>query len=204
MKKLRKINKGLILTIIVLVLLISYLVSQEIQRGREKDNIIKASEEYLSLLDKYSMLPEKYRTVKTTIPKEEFKKYIESFKSEANQYVISNDKALDIQSKVVASNLEQTEMSDTSVTIKFNRKIKKIKKYEFDDDQVTVTLENYVEKDVKTIDYQTDEETTSPKNYTAAEDSITLKKEGNQWKIVYANLQQMSEDDMYGNAMMDI
>lgn len=204
MRKLRKINKGLILTIIVLVLLISYLVSQEIQRGKEKDNIIKASEQYLSLLDKYSMLPEEYRTVKSTISKEEFKKYIESFKSEAKQYVISNDKALEIQSKVVASNLEQTEMSDTSVTTKFNRKIRKIKKYEFDDDQVTVTLENYVEKDVKAIDYQTEEETTSSKNYTASEDSMTLKKEGDQWKVVYANLQQMSDDDMYGNMMMDI
>ena len=195
MKISRKINKGLVLTLIVLVILITYLIIQEIERGKEKESIIKSCEEYIDFIDKYSVFPENYQTVKTTITEEELKKYIETFKQECKQFTISNESVIDIQAKVISSNLEYTELSDFSITTKFDRKIKKIKSYEFDGNQVTVTLENDVKKEVKSNDAVTGEEVTNSNEFTATEDTITLQKEDGKWKIVYANLQNMSDNE---------
>ena len=199
MKILRKINKGLVLTLIILVVLITYLIIQEIERGKEKENIVKSCEEFIDFVDKYNDLPENYQTIKNTITEEELKKYIETFKQEFKQLAISNENVIDIQAKVISSNLKNTELSDFSITTKFDRKIKKIKRYEFDGNQVTVTLENDVKKEVKSNDAVTREEVTNSNEFTATDDTITLQKEDEKWKIVYANLQNMSDEEMMNN-----
>ena len=69
MRILKKINKGLILTIIVLVVLIIYLTNVEKQRGADKPAIQKACEEYIALTDKYVVLPEEMQTFTGEISK---------------------------------------------------------------------------------------------------------------------------------------
>lgn len=59
MKLLKKINKGLVLTVIVLVALIIYIVTVEISRNNEKPNIETACKNYIETINKYSVYPEK-------------------------------------------------------------------------------------------------------------------------------------------------
>ena len=61
MKFLKKINKGFILTIIVIVLLVIHLVNVEAKRSTEKPHIEKTAKEYIELVDKYAILPEEYQ-----------------------------------------------------------------------------------------------------------------------------------------------
>ncbi len=196
MRSLRKINKGAILTIIVLLVLIIYIVCQEVSRAQEKENIKKSCEEYIEFMDKYSTLKEQYQTIKPSISDEELKKYIEEFKNELKQYAISNENVIDIQAMAFRTNIEEFELSGNSVTTKFDRQVKRVKKYVFDGDQVTVTLENEVKKEVKTLDVMTEEEQTENKEFNSKNDEITLKKKDGKWKVVYANLQYISNDEM--------
>ena len=52
MKTLKKINKGLILTILVLIVLILYFNNLEKQRDKDKPDIKKACEDFIELTDK--------------------------------------------------------------------------------------------------------------------------------------------------------
>ena len=52
MKLLKKINKGLVLTVIVLVALIIYIVTVEISRSNEKPNIETACKDYIENIQK--------------------------------------------------------------------------------------------------------------------------------------------------------
>lgn len=63
MKLLKKINKGLVLTVIVLVALIVYIVTVEISRNNEKPNIETACKNYIETINKYSVFPEKLQKV---------------------------------------------------------------------------------------------------------------------------------------------
>lgn len=58
MKLLKKINKGLVLTVIVLLALIIYIVTVEISRNKEKPNIEAACKNYIETINKYAVLPE--------------------------------------------------------------------------------------------------------------------------------------------------
>ena len=54
MRKFRKINKGFILTVIVVGILVIYLVQLEIQRNKEKPEIQKMCESYIDYVNKYN------------------------------------------------------------------------------------------------------------------------------------------------------
>ena len=58
MKVLKKINKGLILTIIVVVVLVIYLIGVEKQRDSDKTEIKNTCQEFLGFIDRYTVLPE--------------------------------------------------------------------------------------------------------------------------------------------------
>lgn len=63
MKIWKKINKGFLLTLIVLLALIIYLVGVEEQRKEDKTNIQKVTEEFIEFTDKYTVLPEEMQTL---------------------------------------------------------------------------------------------------------------------------------------------
>lgn len=63
MKLLKKINKGLVLTVIVLLALIIYIVTVEISRNNEKPNIETACKNYIETINKYSVFPENLHKV---------------------------------------------------------------------------------------------------------------------------------------------
>ena len=75
MKFLKKINKGLVLTIIVILALVVYLVEVERQREDDKTEIRGACEEFIDVTDKYLVLPEEMQTLTGEISEEAEKAY---------------------------------------------------------------------------------------------------------------------------------
>ena len=184
MKVLKKINKGLILTIIVLAALLIYISGVEKQRNADKPDIRKACEEFIALTDKYVVLPEDMQ--KSEVSEEKVNEYVNQMKSDVEKVMISNTEAVKIQEQVIENNLRNG-YNALDVRSKVSRKIKKINGYEFDGNQVTVKLNNQVEIVTKVFDEI--ESTKETETFDASNDEIILQKIDGKWKIVYSNLQ---------------
>ena len=194
MKILKKINKGLILTILVLVVLIIYFVNLEKQRDKDKPDIKKACEEFISFTDKYAVLPEELQTLQNEIPEEKVEDYIRQMKKDLTNFMIDNPEAINIQQKNLEYNLKSG-YDVLQVRTKLSRKIQKISSYQFENNQVTVMLEDNIEEIVKTSDGN--KEYTKSNELSVNEDEIILKKVDGNWKVVYANLQFADNPNYY-------
>lgn len=184
MKVLKKINKGLILTIIVLAALLIYISGVEKQRNADKPDIRKACEEFIALTDKYVVLPEDMQ--KSEVSEEKVNEYVNQMKNDVEKVMISNTEAVKIQEQVIENNLRDS-YNALDVRSKVSRKIKKINGYEFDGNQVTVKLNNQVEIVTKVFDEI--DSTKETETFDASNDEIILQKIDEKWKIVYSNLQ---------------
>ena len=194
MKVLKKINKGLILTIIVLAALLIYISSIEKQRNSDKPDIRKACEEFIALTDKYVVLPEDMQ--KSEVSEEKVNEYVNQMKNDVEKVMISNTEALKIQEQVIENNLRDS-YNALDVRSKVSRKIKKINGYEFDGNQVTVKLNNQVE--IVTKVFGEIESTKETETFEASSDEIILQKVDGKWKIVYSNLQFDGSNRYYGD-----
>lgn len=194
MKVLKKINKGLILTIIVLAALLIYISSIEKQRNSDKTDIRKACEEFIALTDKYVVLPEDMQ--KSEVSEEKVNEYVNQMKNDIEKVMISNKEAVKIQEQVIENNLRDS-YNALDVRSKVSRKIKKINGYEFDGNQVTVKLNNQVEIVTKVFDEI--ESTKETETFEASSDEIILQKVDGKWKIVYSNLQFDGSNRYYGD-----
>lgn len=184
MKVLKKINKGLILTIIVLAALLIYISGVEKQRNADKPDIRKACEEFIALTDKYVVLPEDMQ--KSEVSEEKVNEYVNQMKNDVEKVMISNTEVVKIQEQVIENNLRDS-YNALDVRSKVSRKIKKINGYEFDGNQVTVKLNNQVEIVTKVFDEI--DSTKETETFDASNDEIILQKIDGKWKIVYSNLQ---------------
>ena len=194
MKVLKKINKGLILTIIVLAALLIYISGVEKQRNADKPDIRKTCEEFIALTDKYVVLPEDMQ--KSKVSEEKVNEYVNQMKSDVETVMISTREAVKIQEQVIENNLRNG-YNALDVRSKVSRKIKKINGYEFDGNQVTVKLNNQVEIVTKVFDEI--ESTKETETFEASSDEIILQKIDGKWKIVYSNLQFDGSNRYYGD-----
>ena len=201
MKILKKINKGLILTILVLVVLIIYFVNLEKQRDKDKPDIKKACEEFISFTDKYAVLPEELQTLQNEIPEEKVEDYIIQMKKDLTNFMIDNPEAINIQQKSLEYNLKSG-YDVLQVRTKLSRKIQKISSYQFENNQVTVMLEDNIEEIVKTSDGN--KEYTKSNEVSVNEDEIILKKVDGNWKVVYANLQFADNPNYYNGVRENV
>ncbi len=192
MKVLKKINKGLILTILVLLILFLYLFNLEAKRNEMKPQIEEAINTYLDLIDKYAVLPtdlqnalnnaENLETNEEVSKKVE--EYLGKFEEELKGIMIDNQTAIDIQKNA----LEDCIYENYKYTFtKYETKIDKIDKYVFDDDQVTVSFEVEIEVEYKYI--SEGEEKTRKDSYTLEYMTITFNLVNDEWKLVYSNVE---------------
>ena len=198
MRILKKINKGAILTIIVLVALVIYLVGVENQWKEDKQIIKQKCEEIVGVIDECMVYPENMQKLGEEISKEDQAKYEEQVKEKLAEKMIDNEEAVEIQSKILISNLNY-QNDENEIRTKYKRNIDKITGYQFEGDQVTVTFLSTVQVEKKYKDGLTGEEQTSSQNFSTSNDEIVLQKIDGNWKIVYTNLQY----NEYGNSAID-
>lgn len=199
MKFLKKINKGLILTIIVLAVIIIYIINIEKQRKADEPSIKNICEEFIAFTDKYSVLPEDIQKLGEEPSKEELEKYTKEMKTEIEKLMISNKDAVNIQQKNLENKLLDN-CKETSIRTKQTRKILKINEFKFEGNKVTVTFNGEVQINVKYFDGF--EEQTYDKTFDTYNDSIVLQKVDGKWKVEYSNLQfeeEQSYNTMYLN-----
>lgn len=199
MKALKKINKGLILTILVLIVLILYFNDLEKQRDKDKPDIKKTCEDFIELTDKYSVLPEELQKLQENIPEEKVNEYINQMQKDLANIMIDNQEAINIQQKILEENLKNG-YSALEVRTNSSRKIQKVSSYQFENNQVTVSLKDNVIETIKTFEH--DEEIEKNNEFEASEDEIVLQKVEGKWKVVYANLQSDDNARYYYDEMI--
>lgn len=199
MKLLKKINKGFILTVIVLILLSIYLINQEKAKETEKKEISQKCEQYIDFTNKYAVLPEDMQVLKQEISNTELEKYKNEIKQELKKQMIENEQAVDLQYQILTSILENNIKKDSIVTQISRRMIDK-PQYVFDGDQVQVIFQSRISITEKYLENDNDtEEDAKTRNttYMTQNDQINLQKVDGEWKIVYSNLQFHSNKEYY-------
>ena len=185
MNFLKKINKGLVLTIIVVLVLVIYLTGVEKQRKSEKIEIKKVCESFIEFTDKYTVLPEGEKKLKNELTKEDEEKAEKELRTQLEKRMIKNNDAVEIQYSHLLTML-QNGYNSNQVKVKEKRTISKITGYEFDGDQVTVTFNSTVETNYKYIDEGTGKEMERQESNSYNGEEIILQKIDNQWKVVYS------------------
>ena len=196
MKIWKKINKGLILTIIVVVILIIYLEQVERQRELDKTAIRTACNEYIKMVDSLIILPEDLQGYSQNLTQEDENKLKENINNELKKVMIDNQDAIDIQSQFIYETLKQA--NENKITTKCNKTIEKITKYEFDGDQVIVNFSSNLNTTYKQMNLETNIEEEKENIQSIYGEEITLQKIDGLWKIVYSYLNYYQESsDMF-------
>lgn len=181
----KRINKGFILTLIVLVALTLYILKVEMQRNADKDEIQKVYEEFIDFTDKYTVLPENMQTITDTKPENEINEYKNQMKKDLEKLMIDDEEAVNLQYKQLESVLTSS-YNKLEVRTSQERRINKITTYRFNGNKVDVKFEGTVERKVKF--YNGTEEQTETKSFDTVYDEIVLQKVDGEWKVKYANL----------------
>lgn len=186
MKLIRKINKGFILTVIVVLALTAYLINQDKQRKIEKIEIKKVCNEFIDFTNKYTLLPENMNSLDKLISQKELDAYKHELKNELKKQMIENESAIELQYNVLVSELEKN-FSENKVVTEISRTLIESPIYEFEGNQVKVTIKSKVSKTEKYKD--NGEEKIKQISFNTYDNQITLQKTEGKWKIIFANLQ---------------
>jgi hypothetical protein len=186
MKFLSKINRGLILTVLIIVAIVIYLVAQSISESKVTPKIKEVCQQYINTAINYSQLPEKYRKTDPEMPKAELDKYIENMTSDLKAFYTNNEQTY---KSIVQRYKEDLENQAKGIGVVYSYK-KDIKDYEdiiFDGNTVTVTIDTN-----SVLDGPNNLMPGAPREKVSAQtvDTITLQKTDGEWKVIYAFLQQ--------------
>ena len=191
MKGLKKINIGLLLTIITVVLVVAYCIHVENARKAAKEDIINACNTYIEATDKFAYLPEEYQVIGIKKSDVNLDDYDNRLEKTLKQYTV-NDGVANIEKTVISQIVETQLMDSDGVVVDFDRKIVNFNSFQFSGNQVTVTFNSkiVVKKKYMSVDPETGEQTekVGEIRHNAQDESIVLEKSGNEWKIVYSNL----------------
>lgn len=182
MKILRKINKGLLLTLLVVLILLIYIFRLEQTRKLQKNEILNVCKNYIEMLNNYTKLPNEYQNPNNLISETDLNNYIKSAETDMQKYMISNDSSIQTQLTLLKEGLSKNNTSSSTI-IKYNYEIVKPKNYEFDRNQVTINLLCNVQIETKNEFDQINSSTLPQQTF-----QIIVNKENNTWKIVYSDL----------------
>lgn len=187
MKSLKKINKGIILSILVLVILIIYNVRIEMLRNLEKQNIENACIKYVEFANKYCIL-DLINTTNTTnainfksISDEEYSKYLEYMKMDLKNVFVSDEELLNSQYENLKLELNRKRIKNIFLK-NIDRNVIGIDSYIFIGNKVNVVLNT--NSNIKYfIGTNKDNLQEQNKTLTGSINNLELIKENGVWKV---------------------
>lgn len=183
-KFIRKINRGIIVTYLVIFLVSGYLIVLSNNQRQAVPEIRDVCQAYVDADAAWRILPENFINGQTAPTDSEVRKYADSLEPEICQYYTDNQSIRESAVGVVYLNLQLQIMTGRLYTSYENRNIK----------FGAVTFRN----NTATVDFTTQTVTeyvdiasgsTEPvREMAESTNQITLQKEDGKWKIVYASL----------------
>lgn len=191
MKAISKINRGLIVTLIVLIAVIIYIIAVNVGQDMQKPEIKKACADYIAMDIKYKLLPSDYTDVTKKVPQSLQDSIISNMKSDIKATYINNKPLVDTVIKGYQDNLDLQFKNGANLK-SLKRQILKFNSINFEGDTVVVNFNSMVDAKMITA-YSTDSTTgvVTPTYQTInsqTADSISFEKVNGIWKVVVANL----------------
>jgi hypothetical protein len=187
MSFLKKINRGAIVSVIILLSVIVYLVALAVSKSLEMPAIRKVCADYISTEVSYSMLPEAYRTAAPDMPAVEKEQYLADMKQDISSFLVSDGKTGQLILDRLQASLEQ-QMSGDSVIYEYQKTIIKFESAVFSEELVTVTLQSETVYDGPFPGNDGSTAATRQRQVQNLTDTVILKKIGGEWKVFFASL----------------
>lgn len=183
-KLFRKVNRGILVTFVVILLVTGYLIGLNIYQSKSVPAIKSACESYVTADAVWHIVPEEFVGEATVTPDDELQKFADSLRPDISTYYIDNELILDSAVSTVSEYLQVQDYRGVFMTTCANSIIK-FDNITFRDNTATVDFTSQV-----TVDFlDTAAGSTEPDRVSGmASNRIILQKEDGKWKIVYAVL----------------
>jgi len=186
MKVLAKINRGLILIVLIVAAIAVFLVIQASSQAKVKPKIEEVCQQYINTAVSYRQLPEKYKKVNPEIPQAELDKYIDAMTKDLKAFYTDNEQTYKNVIARYKTDLEGQAKGE-GVVYSYKKDILEYENFTFDGDTVTVVIKaNSVLDGPDIMSPVMTRENVSAQTV----DTITLQKTNREWKVIYADLQQ--------------
>lgn len=181
-KLLKKANRGILLTVFVLIAVSIYLITSAFMQAAEKPQIEKICRDYTAAEISYMMLPERWRTGEEPMPQEEIEAYKVKMQAEIEPWYIDNQRIRDLAlNRLDAAIDDQT--AGMSKIIECTKEIARFESFSFSGNEVTVVFKSRTAVDRSKSEYEE-----GGRIVEETSDTIMLQKEDGKWKLVYASL----------------
>ena len=185
MRKLfRNINRGFIVTAVVILLVNIYLIGLNIYQSQSEPAIKSACESYVTADAGWHIVPEEFVGGATITPDAELQKFSDSLRPDISTYYIDNELILDSAVSTVSEYLQVQDYRGVFMTSCANSIIK-FDSIIFRDNTAIVNFTSRITVDF--LDTAADSKERDHESGMAANQMI-LQKEDGIWKIVYAYL----------------
>jgi len=180
MNYLKKINRGLILSVIVILTVVFYLVSLSASQKSQKSKIQEVCDKYIQAEVKYRMLPVEYRKYEE-MPEEKKNEYIKEMEENIKPYLPEGSQAVELITRRLKNGIEnQAEGKD--IIHNFEKELIEYEEFVFDKNSVTVTVSTDTSYEGPASDF------TSASPRTRTQDTVILQKIKGEWKVVYSDI----------------
>ena len=192
MKYLSKINRGAILTAVVVLAVICYLVTTAILQNNEKPRIKQICETYLVQEVAYNMLPTTYRVDKPDMPVTVLNDYLAEMKKNIIAFYPTNEQYYKFVIDTRTADLTN-QAKGNGIVFQYTKTITKYNEMIFNGDMVNVTFTTSTTLEAK--DLYGSGSTIKEKITSDVDDNIILQKIGGSWKVVYATINRPASND---------
>lgn len=182
----KKLNRGAVLTVILLLAVVIYLITLAAVQSGEKPEIEKICRDYISLETEYALLPQDYRAGNEIMPEEELQSYLAEMEAAITPYYIVNDRIRQLALERLEGRLiDQAEGWDRILS--YEKNITDFYSFSFSGSEVTVLI-----KTQSIIERPDNPVSKAAGGRVAGEtrDTVVLQKNGDQWMVVYAAINE--------------
>lgn len=185
MKLSKKINRGFLLLIVLIIAVSVYLISSAVMETKEKKQIVSLCKEYVGKEISYYMLPEQYRSNPDSMGADELSAYIGKMKETLKFYYVDNERSYIYLLDSLEDSLK-SQQKGLDVVLEYEKEIVKFESIIFHGNSVSVKFT------CNTVYSSEDSQSSSQTS-----DYMTLQKDGGEWKVTYSNLTYPESTSIY-------
>lgn len=181
---LKKVNRGLILTLVVILAVSVYLIALNVAQNRQKPQIETVCRDYIALEIAWQRLPAEISLVDLPLSDEAQAEYFGELRTALAPYYIQDDQILDLAVQRIADTL-RPQMTGGLVITSYEKTVTSFSEFQFDGQRVTVEVTSQTA--VEQVDPGRPDAT--PQRFAGSiTDTLTLQREGDDWKLLNASL----------------
>lgn len=183
----KKVNVGIILTILVIIVVVIYNIDLESKRSKDREQISDICKEYIDFATKYTMLEEKYRTLPKTITEEEYANYLLTIKGKIASFFVDNNEYIENQYNMMKEYLDKQVKNDNLTVTYMTKDIISYNDYSFINNTAEVVITTYLDAKYLFRD-ENDNKVYEKTETNKLDDTIVLEKVDGEWKVKHADL----------------